>query len=356
MPTFIRALLGCALLASLAAPALAHTPLGGLTVACSPDGKTLAVGGDNRTLYVLDAATLAVQRRVWLSTTIWRMAFNKDGSKLLVEDTRSALRLVDTRSWTHREVKGRAAFLSPARAVNLCAAYDEYHRAPTGPQPTIKLLSMTDGAVVHTLPLGAGNRVSCFGLSPDGTRVAVLFAPKKDAEEPAVPYGKIPKDLKGLAREAFRKKNDGYTAQFRVYEVAGGKVLADGKLFYSVNRGEVVFSGDDVLIVTYDNVNARIGSDLRVELFAQGNSLNYGIGVAPDHKTLLTGGLRVGTRAVVGETLESATFTIDALPGWPEYFKGFAVASDGTAYATTSAFRVARIGPDGKVQAIKPVN
>src|SRR5262249_16950956 len=43
------------------------TGRGGLeAVAVSPDGKLVAAGGQNRVVYLLDAATLEVKRRIWL--------------------------------------------------------------------------------------------------------------------------------------------------------------------------------------------------------------------------------------------------------------------------------------------------
>ena len=61
-----------ALLLFVATPVPARAPRwGGLeAVAVSPDGKSLAVGGQNRTLYLLDASTLEVRRRVWVGGRI----------------------------------------------------------------------------------------------------------------------------------------------------------------------------------------------------------------------------------------------------------------------------------------------
>lgn len=344
------------LMLALCATAAAHEPLGGLTVACSPDGKTVIAGGDNRTLYVVDPRTLKVRRRVWIKTPIFRMAFNKDGSGLLVEDTRETLWLVDTKKWTRKKIATHAAWISPARAVNLCAAYDEFHRGAGGAQPAIKLLSMLDGETVHTLPLGKGARASGFALSPDGTRVAVLFAPKRDAEEVAVPYSKIPRGLSGLARHTFRQKNDGKTSTFRILEVAGGKRLADGELFYSTRRATLAFADEEVLIVAHDNVNARVALGLDVTLFELTNGSNHAIGVGADHATLVTGGLRAGTRAEIGDKLRIARFTMPKLPGGPEYVKGLAVSPDGTVFATTSGYRLARVDADGRLRAIEPIH
>jgi len=41
-------------------------------VAVSADGKQVAVGGQNRVLYLLDAGTLEVKRRLWLGARVGR--------------------------------------------------------------------------------------------------------------------------------------------------------------------------------------------------------------------------------------------------------------------------------------------
>ena len=53
--------------------------------------------------------------------------------------------------------------------------------------------------------------------------------------------------------------------------------------------------------------------------------------------------------------LSSTAFQLDDLEGANETFKDFTTAADGTAFAGTTAFRVLRIGADGKVQEIAPV-
>ena len=44
-------------------------------------------------------------------TPIWRLAYNKSGSAILVEDTNSELLMVDTKSWAVRKLGLRAGFL-----------------------------------------------------------------------------------------------------------------------------------------------------------------------------------------------------------------------------------------------------
>ncbi|MCP5102345.1 MAG: hypothetical protein GY950_03150, partial [bacterium] len=93
---FLTVLFALGLFASIQA----HTPKNGLgAVAVSPDGKTIVVGGDTRTLYVLDPSSLEVKKRIWLKTNIYEMAFNKDGSVLVVEDTSETLYFVKATNW-----------------------------------------------------------------------------------------------------------------------------------------------------------------------------------------------------------------------------------------------------------------
>src|SRR5262245_36220436 len=99
MTTRLVALLSLTVLFTLAGPACAGgvTGRGGLeAIAVSPDGKRLAAGGQNRVVYLLDADTLEVQKRIWLGARVGRLAFTTDGKRLLVEDDADTLHLLDS--------------------------------------------------------------------------------------------------------------------------------------------------------------------------------------------------------------------------------------------------------------------
>jgi hypothetical protein len=117
----------------------------------------------------------------------------------------------------------------------------------------------------------------------------------------------------------------------------------------------LLFDGDNVAVTNYKNVNAKLAPNGAVKMFELNNSYNYGIGIAPDQKLIMTGGLRrfsvTKTDSVAGVTGE-----LPKLPGWPEYFKGFTATADGSAiYGATTAYRVVKIGSDGNVLAVVPV-
>lgn len=341
-PWFAAILTACCL--CLAATALAHTPLGGLTPAISPDGKTLVVGGDNRVLYVVDPATFEIKSRVWLKTTIWRMAFNKDGSKLLVEDTSETLYYLNPADWkVEREVK-KSGFMAPAYAADICAV--------KGGSKEISVISMTDAA--SKMKVTFEKRISSFGLNADGTRLAVISRYDKDTGEKNVKYGDIPKDLKGVDKAAFQQQNDGKTANLYIVEVPSGKILKETQIFYTTSDGALVlFDGDTVVAINYSDVNAKIPSEGDIEIFKLGGS-NYGMGISRDQKLIATGGMRDGQYTKV-EGMATVSFKTDRLSGWPEYFKGFCFDAEGNAYGTTSGYRLFKIEPGANVAKSGPV-
>ena len=326
--------------------ASAHTPLGGLTVAVSPDDKTIVTGGDNRVLYVMDAKSLKITKRIWLKTTIWGLHFNKDGSRLLVEDTEKTISFVDTKTWKVEKEVRKAGYLIPAMEANLFAAVNSKKKK-------IMFMSMDDGSLKGKVVLD--KYVAAFGINAKGDRLAVLSKDEKDADEKVVKSGDIPKDLKGADRIEFKQRNDGKTSIFYIFNIPSGKELLRKKIYFKTSTGSrVLFDGKAILVLNYKNENARVESKGEPRMFQLLNSYNYGIGLSGNQKFVCSGGLANGTYTKV-KGLESKAFKIDRMPGWPEYFKGFAFDSKGNAYGTTSGYRIIKIKPDGTVEKEVPV-
>lgn len=351
---FDRLRAGCAVLllslgvALMPLPTIAAVPLGGLTVAVSAAGDKLVAGGDSRTLLVLDPATLAVKERIWIETTIVQLVFDQSGATLAVTDTSGEVRLFDATSWTLRAIIPASGTVAFAPAAGLVAASDKQNKS-------VSLFSMSDGKETGKLALPAGAAVANLGFSADGKRLAVILK-AKDGSEPKVANNAVPKELKGLAREEFVLKNDGKVSEVLVFDAASGKVVSQAASYYSLdNDATVYFDGDAVLSVNYRNINARISPDGNAALFATSNGFNYGTGVSPDQKLLLSGGLR-SFSVTKPDGSNQAKGELPKLPGWPEYFKGFSATADGkTIYGATTAYRIAKIGPDGKIVAVAPV-
>jgi hypothetical protein len=270
------------------------------------------------------------------------MEFNKDGSTLVVEDTSETLYFINTRDWKVLNTVKKAGPMSAAPAVDLVAGIASGYK-----KSTVKFLSMKDGTLKGKVEFPA--KVISVGLDAGGTRLVLLAAGPKD-QEPKKP---APKELKGIEKDTFKQENDGKVSILAEFEVPSGKKISEKTIFYSAGSPLMVVGEKRTYIITYNNVNANIEGD-KITLFKSKSSYNYGMGISPDRKAFLLGGLRQGT-LVNAENLAMTTFKIDKLPGWPEYYKGFGFGPDGTGYAVTTAYRLVKIGKTGTIGKTVPI-
>lgn len=342
--------------------AQAATPLGGLTVAVSPDGMQLVAGGDNRVLYVLDPASLEVKKRVAFGSPIIQMAFDAKGATLAVSDTDGTLHLIETKDWkTKAKLKDKHRVVFSARN-DLAASADRDHRASA-----IVVSSTVDGKDLFRLPLPKEMPVAALGISPDGMKLAALLGANDDPSEPKVNFSDIPKDLKGLAKTDFQLRNDGKTSLVQIYDLKSGKLLSEKKVFFTMNATQsvAVFIKGGVVFNEYSNQGFQMKDDGEGRLVQFDGSFLYGSGVSQDGKYIMAGNLRqfalIDTGALdattnTAEKLAGTLNSLNALPGWPEYFKGFdATANAKVFYGATSGYRVVMFGADGKVIKAEPI-
>lgn len=323
----------------------AASPLGGLAVGVSPDGKTVAAAGDNRTLYVMDAEQLTVKHRTWLARAVVQIAFNQSGDKLVTEDTQGCVQLFDVNDGKELGNLPNAANMCAAPAANLLAGV-------ASSKGEIVLHSLADLALKGKIALNKGDRVGAMTFDQEGKRLAVWFEPANDSEE--AKDNKTPDGLNKLESAEFKLKHDGKTSWIRVFDAGNGALMWENKLWYSqsASGAQLMFKGDNVLIVNYNNINANIDPKGETTLFETKNSFNYGSGSGGN--ILLTGGLGNGTYMKVDD-FSAVSFKIDKLPGWPEYFKSFTADNNGVAYGGTSAYRLIRISGAGKDVKAVPV-
>jgi len=321
----------------------AHTPKNGLgDAAVSPDGKILVAGGDSRVLYIMDSSSLEVKNRVWLKTGIYEMEFNKDGSILVVEDTSEDLYFVKTKDWQVLKTIKKGGPMSAAPAADLLAGFTSGYK-----KSTAAFYSMTDGALKGKVEFPA--KIVSVGLNAKGTRMMLMAVGPKEMEIKK----KRPPELKGIEKDTFVQKYDGKVSILAEFEVPTGKKISEKTVFYSTSSPQILVGEKKTYIIGYSNVNAEIEGD-NITLFNGKSSFNYGMGISPDRKAFLLGGLRDGTLVHV-DGLAMTTFRIDRLPGWPEYYKGFGFAPDGTGYAVTTSFRLVKIDKTGKIVNTVPV-
>jgi hypothetical protein len=321
---------------------------GGLdAVAVSSDGKWIATAGQNRVVYLLDADTLEVKKRVYLGVRVGGLAFSRDGTRLVIEDETDTLHLMDT---------------STAKVSVKLANMNGMLADPLGDQLIVRDLSEPEKQRLRRLStlkledlgvIDLDDRASAYRLDATGKRLIILGA-SRPGDEKRVPANEVPRELTGLARWTFRLKYDGLVSQLTTVDLATGKPLERATMWYTSDSENtlVVPAGKTTYILNRVNICAKVVGD-KIDLFETPDRINYALGISPDNKTLLTGGIGTGTHGPVEG--KRTRFDVETLPGQAEMFTRFAVRADGSAVGVTSAFRVVRISREGKVEKVAAV-
>ncbi len=324
----------------------------GLAVAVTADGSRLVAGGSNRVIYELDPKTLEVKGRTWIGRQIMSLLFSPDGKTLVVEST-SAVQWLDAATFEQRHV------LEDADSIRAVPARDAVAMTVRGRQPAVVLYGFGDAKEKARVPFDVRHQVAGYGVSPDGKQVAVLFKRRKDDTEEKIAWADMPEALK-KSRDArfveFQQQHDGMASEFLIQDLEAGEPSSRMQLWFSAadSNNLLYWRGTRIYVVGYQNQCAAIDAEGKIEIFLLGNGFNYAFYATPDGGTLWSGGARVGTRTRV-EDRKPVAFQIDELKGFPEHYKAFATAADGTGFAGTTAFRVVRIGADGVVRKTAPV-
>ena len=316
-------------------------------VAVSPDGSLIAVGGAGRTLYVLDAESMEVTRRIWQGVQIGALAFNADGTRLAVEDETGAIVLFETEGFSQARNLPDADMMFAATPANRMAVI-----SARGSRASV--LCMTTGDEIRAVAMPEGVRAGIVALNRGGTRLAALSLPFADAD---ADRGDPPEDM---PQNDARMFGDGNSSRLLVWNVEDGAAARDHTLWYtpSGDSSALAWSGDDLIVFGHRSVGLRIGADgTTTRLDGMGHHM-YGRGSSADHALVVMGGLANGSiNRITPEGVEAVAFRIaDRLRGWPEYFADFAFGPENRqVYGVTSASRLIRMSPGGRVEQSVPV-
>jgi hypothetical protein len=139
-----------------------------LGVAFSPDGRTLASAGNDRTVKIWDAATgQAVQTLLGHRARVTSVAYSPDGRTLASGSIDGTLKLWNVASGREpRTLSGHTSHI-----VSVAYSPDGRTLASASADHTVKLWDIATGHLLHTL---LGHEDSVFGVafSPDGRRIA----------------------------------------------------------------------------------------------------------------------------------------------------------------------------------------
>lgn len=318
-------------------------------VAVSPDGKQLAVGGQNRVVYLLDADTLQVKNRLWIEARVGGLAFNKDGSRLVVEDEADRFHLVDTTSAKVLKKLDHVAGLviRPGHEIVICRDLREAGKN------RLRFLSLDKLDYVGDVDVP--ERPVAWTFEESGKRLFVLGASRR-GDEKRILADEVPRELRGLARWTFRQRNDGLEATVYEIDLATSKYVGEVKTWYTSDSDTTQLArvGGRTYVFNRANLCARIEERGVTTMFETSQVVNHALGLSPDGKTLLTGAMGEGSHGPTDEGPRTA-FRLEALLGQSEFFTRFAVANDGTAWAVTTAYRLVRINKAGQLGQAVPV-
>lgn len=345
-------LLGVTMAALAGGPGHAATPKSALgAIAVSPDGGTVAAGGDNRVLYLVDPATLEVRQRIAIGTNPLELWYSADGSTLAMLTTDDEVLFFDTASWTEKGVQENVLAVAQAAAADRLVVLGRPKKGQDGSMTTpLLVLPLTGGAPTSEITV-VGEAVS-IASRPDASAFAVLTKQVKDESETKQDP---PSDLKGIDKEIFRLQHDQQASEIVLVDATGAETGRQKTWYSQSGILTGVYAADAVHFLGYSNKNAKFAADGSLLAVYEGPvSYNYGLGSDAAQGRVAVGSLRDGGIVTLADAT-SVTFTIDQGRGWPEYFKGFAFAPDGALWGGTTAFRLVHVGADGTLIAVKPV-
>ncbi|MCO6384020.1 PQQ-binding-like beta-propeller repeat protein [Oceanicola sp. 502str15] len=327
-----RIVAALALSTTLALPAAANLPSGGLGgFSLSPDGATLLAGGDNRVIYVIDAATFEVKERIWSpAMPVW-MDHSADGSLVYVldsDDMLTAYAAADmSKKWEIQRVRDMAFRPEANRIVT-------WRGVSGGSEITV--IDATTGGQQKTVATPEGTQIDSAGLSDDGTMLYAITRQEKSEDETKEKPGD---DVKGLDKEIFRKKHDGYVAQLLKVDLEAGTTAATGSWYSGSNFDDVRAVGEQVFYLKpgSDPMVADAAGEVTM-LDLQRTNGDYAE-ISPDGTEIVAGdGGKVSFIPVAGGA--PLTLGVEDLPGWFEKTQGFEYLPDGRVVAVTDGWRL----------------
>ena len=338
-------------IAPLAPDANAGLPKQALgAVAVSPDGKTIAAAGENRVMYLLDAATLEVKERIWIRHSPVSFYWTRDGKTLVMRNTDDVLVLLDTSSWEPRGEIAKFDQMSIAQSAEKVVTAVKGERVDDHYKTILRIHDLTTGKMLKESELDY--EIVNVATSPDAARTVIATRETDNEAEAKVDPAN---DLKDMEKEIAKKKGDGKTMDFAWFD-ADLNQTAKATSWYSTYYTDGLHLHDGKTYVLSYGTSAVISEAGDAELFqSYGPNTNYGYGFTPDNSVMVSGGLASGTLFDLATRTQTEFDLGERLPGWPEYLQSISFAPDGTIVGGTSAYRVMRMKPDGTVELVKPV-
>ncbi|WP_323769463.1 WD40 repeat domain-containing protein [Antarctobacter sp.] len=317
------------------------------TISVSPDGKTVLVGGSNRTVYTISAETMEVTGRRYVPQLVRQIVHGAIGEMVFFRDDADVLTAykVDgmTEAWQVSDVDDMV-YDAPSRVI---AALDKHFK-----DDSVRLLQASTGEQLARVAMGK-IKADLIALEPGAGKALILTGyTKTDAEQKQ----DEPTDLTKLQKADFKQKTDGYVSNVVTVDfVAGSFEMAETG--YRVSYPKAVrLDGDKMMVLRTNMDSMLLGPDGTGELIDLGEDYFNHAGIdAKGESYILSKGVELRFVPVNGEGAEGL-LKGDRLRGGPaEWITAMTEASDGTLYFGTNAYRLLKVGPTrGKIE-IMPI-
>ena len=336
----------------LTVPARAYSVMSGLsTIAISPDGKTLFVGGSNRVIYRVDAASLKVTGRTWVGNQIRKLQFTADGKTLIMQDVIPKLYLLDAETLKKTKTISQVEDYQYNPATNtLLLASDERDYQKKKDFTTLVFTDAGSGKQIasHTVE----GTLGALGLAKDGKNVLLFTRYYKD---PGEEKKRPPSSMRGAERVIFRHQHDQRASDVVRININSGET-GRAKSWYSIvsTSATVNLSDNGAFVFQRTDGAVEIADDGTVTYIDPGKEFGYGKTYVSAADSFIVGSwssIIVKQRGSDGAT----TYKMRRLTGVAENPLVFASIDSKTWYAATGGFRLVRFDlKNGKLK-IAPV-
>ncbi|MGP6087210.1 hypothetical protein [Antarctobacter jejuensis] len=332
MRSFITCVLGLAA-ATLLTPAVQAQSIE--TISVSADGKTVLVGGSNRTVYTVDADTLEVTDRRYVSELVRQIVHGANGELVYFRDDADNLNAYKTAdmsfAWSARDVD---EMVYDAQSDTL-AVLDEHYK-----DDSVRLLSAANGEQTQRIVMGK-LKSDMIALAPGAGKALILTGyTKSDLEEKQ----EQPADLTKLQEADFKQKTDGYISNVVTVDFGAG-TFETAETPYRVSYPKAVrMSGDQMMILRTNRDSMTLGADGSGALIDLGEDYFNFSGIDAKGETyILTNGVEIRFVPVAGGAAQGL-LSAERLRGGPaEWVTAMGEAPDGTLYFGTNAYRLLRV-------------
>lgn len=317
------------------------------TLSVSPDGQTVLVGGTNRTVYTISAATLEVTGRRYVPHLVRQILHGANGEFVFFRDDADVLTAYKADGmaevWRISDVDSMA-YDAERRVI---VALDQHYK-----DDSVRLLQASTGEQMARVALGK-IKSNLIALAPGADKALILTGyTKTDAEQKQ----DEPDDLTKLQKAEFKQKTDGYVSTVVSVDFDTGS-FETAETSYRVSYPKAVRMADGKLMVLRTNVDSMIlGPDGSGALIDLGEEyFNHAAIDSKGDTYILSKGVELRFVPVSGAGAEGVLKGEKLRGGPAEWITAMAEGADGTLYFGTNAYRLLKVGPSrGKIE-IMPI-